>query len=76
VDYHIRKRGKSNAPCRDCEFRELGCHSDCRKSKMEEYGYYGYPEFKADMEAVRTEWVSDLEQRDMILAVRKKRFRA
>lgn len=43
---------------------------------MEEYGFYGYPEFKADMEVVRTEWTADLQTRDMILAVRKRRFKA
>lgn len=49
----FRKWGETNAPCRDCQLRKAGCHSDCPKDKSEEYEFYGYAAFKADAEKQR-----------------------
>lgn len=61
----IRKWGETNAPCKGCENRFVGCHSECER----------YKTFKANIEAQRQKRNEYLKAGDELMEIRRKRVK-
>ena len=59
----IRKWGETNAPCRGCEDRVVGCHSTCPR----------YKEFKDGVEQLRQQRCEFLKWNDVLTDIHRKR---